>query len=259
MTTEKKLRVLVSNDDGVNAPGIAALAEALKEIAVIEVVAPDRNRSGASHSLTLGQPLRIQKLENEFYSVEGTPSDCVHLALTGLYDKAPDIVVSGINEGANLGDDVLYSGTVAAAMEGRFLGYPAIAISLVGEDHRPCKHYDTAAKVAKRMVEYLQLSPLPPATILNVNVPDVPYAELNGFEVTKLGTRHPAEPSIKATDPRGKEIYWIGPSGKIDNDSQGTDFHAIAQRKVSITPLHADLTKHESLQPLAFWASKLKV
>lgn len=232
------------------------LASTLQKTAEVHVVAPDRNRSGASHSLTLGQPLRIQKLENGFYSVEGTPSDCVHLALTGLYDQTHDIVVSGINEGANLGDDVLYSGTVAAAMEGRFLGYPSIAISLVGEH---CKHYETAAIIARHMIEYLQESPLPPATILNVNVPDVHYKEIKGFEVTKLGTRHCAEPAIKENDPRGKPIYWIGPTGKIDDGSQGTDFHAIANNKVSITPLHADLTKHESLQPLAFWASKLKI
>jgi 5'-nucleotidase len=253
---KSRLRVLISNDDGVYAPGINALAKQLEEFADIHVVAPDRNRSGASHSLTLSHPVRINELENGFCSVEGTPSDCVHLALTGLFDEHPDIVVSGINDGANLGDDVLYSGTVAAAMEGRFLGYPAIAISLVGDS---CKHYDTAARVACQMVEYLQESPLPSATILNVNVPDVPYSELKGFEVTKLGTRHSAEPFIERTDPRGKPIYWIGPPGKIDDAGQGTDFHAIANKKVSITPLHADLTKHESLQPLAFWASKLRV
>lgn len=251
-----QLRVLISNDDGIYAPGINALADALKSIADIDVVAPDRNRSGASHSLTLSRPVRINELDNGYRSVEGTPSDCVHLALTGLFDEKPHIVVSGINNGANLGDDVLYSGTVAAAMEGRFLGYPAIAISLVGDN---CRHYDTAARVAQDMVAYLQESPLPPATILNVNVPDVPYADLKGFEVTKLGTRHSAEPYIERTDPRGQPIYWIGPPGKIDDAGQGTDFHAIANNKVSITPLHADLTKHESLQPLAFWASKLQV
>ncbi len=256
MNNEKRLRIIISNDDGVYAPGINALAKELDEIADIRVVAPDRNRSGASHSLTLSHPLRVSELDNGFRSVEGTPSDCVHLALTGLFDEPFDIVVSGINEGANLGDDVLYSGTVAAAMEGRFLGYPAIAISLVGEHS---KNYETAAIIARHMVEYLQEAPLPPATILNVNVPDVHYKDIKGFAVTKLGTRHLAEPVIKRDDPRGKPIYWIGPVGKIDDAGQTTDFHAIANNKVSITPLHADLTKHESIQPLAFWASKLKV
>jgi len=182
MSGKRKIRVLISNDDGVYAPGINILADELKKIATIEVVAPDRNCSGASHSLTLKRPVRVNKLENGSYLVEGTPSDCVHLALTGLFEEHFDIVVSGINEGANLGDDVLYSGTVAAAMEGRFLGYPAIAISLAGENY---KHYDTAAMVAKRIIEYLQESPLPSATILNVNVPDIFYEDLEGFEVTK--------------------------------------------------------------------------
>lgn len=252
---KRPLRVLISNDDGIHAPGINILAAELKKCASVHVVAPDRNRSGASHSLTLSRPLSIHELDNGYISVEGTPSDCVHLALTGLYEELPDIVVSGINEGANLGDDVLYSGTVAAAMEGRFLGYPSIAVSLVGRG----KHYETAAIIVRHMIEYLQKSPLPPATILNVNVPDIHYKDIRGIEVTKLGTRHSAEPTIKDTDPRGKTIYWIGPPGKIDDAGQGTDFHAIAQNKVSITPLHADFTKHESREPLAFWASKLKI
>ncbi|MBX9706245.1 MAG: 5'/3'-nucleotidase SurE, partial [Gammaproteobacteria bacterium] len=233
---KRPLKVLISNDDGIYAPGINILADELKKCASVHVVAPDRNRSGASHSLTLSRPLSIHELDNGYISVEGTPSDCVHLALTGLYDETPDIVVSGINEGANLGDDVLYSGTVAAAMEGRFLGYPSIAVSLVGHG----KHYETAAIIVRHILEYLQESPLPPATILNVNVPDIHYKKIRGIEVTKLGTRHSAEPTIKSTDPRGKTIYWIGPPGKIDDAGQGTDFHAIAQNKVSITPLHAD-------------------
>ncbi len=250
------LTILISNDDGVYAPGIIALAEAMKKIANIKVVAPDRNRSGASHSLTLNRPLHMNEIENGFFSVDGTPTDCVHLAVTGLMEALPDIVVSGINNGSNLGDDVLYSGTVAAAMEGRFLGFPAIAISLVGTQ---CKHYETAAIIARHIVERLQHDPLPAATILNVNVPDVHFKDIQGYEVTRLGTRHNAEPTIKSTDPRGETIYWIGPAGLENDAGPGTDFHAVKNNKVSITPLHADLTSYESFTRLATWVEDLEI
>lgn len=242
--------ILVSNDDGVLAPGLAALVKQLSQIATIHVVAPDRNRSGASNSLTLDNPLRVKTLDNGFTSVEGTPTDCVHLAITGLLEKAPDIVVSGINAGANLGDDVLYSGTVAAATEGRFQGLPAIAISLTGHDFR---HYETAAVVARKLVQRLVVNPLPVDTILNVNVPDVPLNELKGFEVTRLGTRRCAEPTIKTQDPRGNLIYWVGPPGAEEDAGIGTDFFAINSGKVSITPMHVDLTHYQAFDHLSAW------
>tara|TARA_R110000868_G_scaffold84822_3_gene238898 strand:- start:23163 stop:23936 length:774 start_codon:yes stop_codon:yes gene_type:complete len=255
----KQFKVLISNDDGVYAPGIACLAREMQKIAKVEVVAPDRNRSGASHSLTLTRPLRTHEAQindypEKFISVEGTPTDCVHLAITGLMDDMPDIVVSGINDGANMGDDVLYSGTVAAAMEGRFLGFPAVAISLVGN-----KNYETAAIIAKNIVQRLRKEPLAGATILNVNVPDVHYKEITGYEVTRLGTRHCAEPTIKDKDPRGATIYWVGPVGKEDDAGPGTDFHAIKHNKVSITPLHVDLTSYESFDRVAHWVGDLTV
>lgn len=250
------MRILVSNDDGVFAPGINQLAEKLKEVAEIEVVAPDRNRSGASHSLTLTRPIRIKELDNGFVSVEGTPTDCVHLAVTGYLDPEPDMVVSGINEGANLGDDVLYSGTVAAATEGRYLGLPAIAISLVGNE---CNHYDTAATVAKRLVTMLKNNPLPRHTILNVNVPDLPLDEIAGYEVTRLGTRHCAEPIIKETDPRGRPIYWVGPPGPEEDSGEGTDFSAVRRGYVSVTPLQIDMTHYEVFDRISGWLSETKL
>jgi len=250
------MEILVSNDDGVLAPGISILVRALTEIAHVHVVAPDRNRSGASNSLTLDNPLRVKKLDNGFVSVEGTPTDCVHLAITGLMDHQPDMVVAGINAGANLGDDVLYSGTVAAATEGRFQGLPAMAISLVSEDFR---YYETAAIVAKQLVERLVNNPLPVDTILNVNVPDIPYDQLNGFEVTRLGTRRCAEPTIKTVDPRGNKIYWVGPPGAEQDAGLGTDFFAINDGKVSITPLHVDLTHYQAFEKLSGWVSGLNV
>ena len=242
------LRILISNDDGVYAKGIVTLAEAIKKIATIDVYAPDRNRSGASNSLTLTAPLHLKTLDNGFVSVEGTPTDCVHVAITGLLDVMPDMVVSGINAGANLGDDVWYSGTVAAAMEGRFLGLPAIAMSLVGDTH-----YETAAKVACKLIHHILQEPLPAATILNVNVPDVPFDALQGYEVTRLGTRHCAAPTIKQVDPRGNEIYWVGPAGAEQDAGVGTDFYAIRQNKVSVTPLRVDLTHYEAFDLLAGW------
>jgi|SRR3990167_1077163 len=249
------IRVLISNDDGVYAKGIVALADAISKIAHVEVVAPDRNRSGASNSLTLNAPLHLRKLDNGFVSVEGTPTDCVHVAITGLLETMPDMVISGINHGANMGDDVWYSGTIAAAMEGRFLGLPAIAISLASEQ---AKHYETAAIVARDLVLHLLEETLPPATILNVNVPDVAYEELQGFEVTRLGTRHCAAPTIKQKDPRGHTIYWVGPAGKEQDAGSGTDFYAIRQNKVSVTPLRMDLTHYEAFDNLTDWLGRIR-
>jgi 5'-nucleotidase len=246
------MHILVSNDDGVNAQGLLILANAMQTLAEITVIAPDRNRSGASNSLTLTHPLRVQQLENSFYSVEGTPTDCVHLGITGLIFKTPDMVVAGINAGANLGDDTLYSGTVAAAMEGRFLGLPAIAISLV-ENNGELKHFHTAAEVAKLLVLRLKDDPLPSHTILNVNVPDVPLSDIRGYLVTRLGSRHKAESVIKAQDPAGKTIYWLGAAGAEADAGPGTDFHAINNNYVSITPLMLDLTHYQAFEQLSGW------
>lgn len=243
-------RLLISNDDGIYAEGIQILAEAMRPLAQVTVVAPDRNRSGASNSLSLSRPVRLKTVAPDCIAVEGTPTDCVHIAVTGLLEVLPDMVLSGINAGGNLGDDVWYSGTVAAAMEGRFLGLPAIALSLVGDEQ---KHYKTAAQVAVTLFEYVLANRLPPSTILNVNIPDVPYVELAGFEITRLGTRHCAEPTIQQTDPRGQPIYWIGLAGKEADAGPGTDFYAIAQHKVSITPLRLDLTHYEAFDSLASW------
>jgi len=249
------MRILLSNDDGVMAPGLACLAKVLGEIADITVVAPDRNRSGASNSLTLDNPLRMMVAENKFIGVNGTPTDCVHLAVTGLLKEMPDMVVSGINEGSNLSDDVLYSGTVAAATEGRFLGLPSIAVSLAGPR---CQHYQTAAEVAKRLVQKLSRDPLPKNTILNVNVPDILGSELRGFQVTRLGTRHIAEPTVKALDPRGRKIFWVGQPGPEEDAGPGTDFYAVNMGFVSITPLHLDLTHYKVFEQLSGWVDALE-
>ncbi|TAK75983.1 MAG: 5'/3'-nucleotidase SurE [Gammaproteobacteria bacterium] len=250
------MKILISNDDGVHAPGLSHLANALGKFADITVVAPDRNRSGVSNSLTLDQPLRVVTAVNGFYSVTGTPTDCVHLAVTGLLKEMPDMVVSGINEGSNLSDDVLYSGTVAAATEGRFLGLPSIAISLAGPR---CAHYETAAQVAKILVERLRETPLSFDTIMNVNVPDMPFTELKGIQVTRLGTRHKAEPTVKALDPRGRKIYWVGQPGPEQDAGPGTDFYAVNAGYVSITPLHLDLTQYKVIDELSGWAESLQV
>ncbi|MGH8161863.1 MAG: 5'/3'-nucleotidase SurE [Gammaproteobacteria bacterium] len=242
------LSILVSNDDGVNASGLAHLAASLAPLGKVTVVAPDRNRSGASNSLTLDTPLRIVRLANGFIAVNGTPTDCVHLAVTGLLDKAPDLVVSGINNGANLGDDVLYSGTVAAAMEGRFLGRPAIAMSLVADEP---EHYDTAARVARLLVERLEEMALPHETLLNVNVPDRPWSALAGLRATRLGTRHRAEHTVRTSDPRGRAVYWIGEPGTAADAGVDTDFAAVAAGAVSVTPLTVDLTRREAVSGLA--------
>jgi 5'-nucleotidase len=244
------MKILISNDDGYMAEGIKALADAMAKLGETTVVAPDRNRSGASNSLTLENPLRVSQLENGYYRVEGTPTDCVHLAITGLLDEEPDMVVSGINAGANLGDDVLYSGTVAAAMEGRFLGLPAIAISLTSHQGT---HYETAAWVAEQLVAKLKKSALPADTILNVNVPDVPIDQITGFESTRLGHRHKAEPVIRELDPRGRPMYWIGPAGEEQDAGPGTDFDAIRRNAVSITPLQIDLTRYDAIDTVANW------
>ena len=248
------MRILLSNDDGYLAPGLACLARALAPQAHIDVVAPERDRSGASNSLTLTQPLRVQKGENGFYYVDGTPTDCVHLAITGLLEKEPDIVIAGINRGANLGDDVIYSGTVAAAMEGRFLGLPAIAVSLVGKTGT---HFETAAEVVLRLLDKLQRDPLPADTILNVNVPDVPFEQLAGYEATRLGHRHKAEPVIRAADPHGNPVYWVGAPGPEADAGQGTDFYAVRRHAVSITPLHVDLTRYTALEQVSAWLKKI--
>jgi 5'-nucleotidase len=242
------MRILISNDDGVHAPGIQVLVNSLSIIADIDVIAPDRNRSGASNSLTLSRPLRVRCLDNGHHSVDGTPTDCVHLGLTGYFDTHADMVVTGINEGANLGDDVLYSGTVAAAMEGRFLGLPAIAVSLVGPNPT---HYETAGIIARQLVLKLQTQNLPSQTILNVNIPNVPFDEIKGIDVTRLGSRHRAEPVIRDVDPRGRSIYWIGPPGTEADSGPGTDFFAISQGRVSITPLQLDMTHYKIFDTLA--------
>jgi len=244
------MKILVSNDDGYQAPGLAVLAEHLRRLGEVIVVAPDRDRSGASNSLTLDMPLRAKAVENGVIRVEGTPTDCVHLAITGLLEETPDIVVAGPNAGPNMGDDVIYSGTVAAATEGRFLGLPAIAVSM--NSFQP-KHYDTGARVAANLVEKLSVSGLESNIILNVNVPDVPYETLAGIRATRLGHRHKAEAVVRDRDPRGREIYWVGTAGPEQDAGPGTDFHAVRHGFVSITPLQVDLTRHSALSRLEQW------
>ncbi|MFP9132515.1 5'/3'-nucleotidase SurE [Shewanella algae] len=248
------MKILVSNDDGVTAPGIRALSEALSAVAEVLTVAPDRNCSGASNSLTLTNPLRINKLDNGYISVNGTPTDCVHLAIRELYEGEPDMVVSGINAGANMGDDTLYSGTVAAAMEGRFLGLPAVAISLVG---RELTHYDSAAAYAVKIIMGLKKHPIASDQILNINVPDLPLDEIKGIRVTRLGARHKAEGMVRARDPHGREVFWLGPPGIELDVGEDTDFYAVSQGYVSITPLTVDLTAYRQLSQLQHWIEKL--
>ncbi len=251
------MRILVSNDDGVDAPGIRILAEGLRGAGhEVWVVAPDRDRSGASNSLTLDLPIRTKRLDPHTIRVNGTPTDCVHLALTGMLDFDPDIVVSGINNSANLGDDVIYSGTVSAAMEGRFLGLPAVAMSLVTVD-RAAKHFETAARAAVEIVARLKSDPLPADTILNVNVPDLPWEDVAGFEVTRLGNRHRSEDCIPQRDPRGGTVYWIGPAGPEQDAGPGTDFHAVRTGNISISPIHVDLTRFQALEQVASWVGAL--
>lgn len=244
------MRILVSNDDGYFAPGLAVLAQHLAAIAEVVVVAPERDRSGASNSLTLNRPLNLKRAPSGFHYVDGTPTDCVHLAVSGMLDVQPDIIVSGINSGANMGDDTVYSGTVAAATEGFLLGVPAIAVSLVGHAE---KHYETAALVAVELVQRFLATPQPQPWLLNVNVPDVPYGEIKGMQVTRLGKRHKAEPVIKASNPHGQTIYWVGPVGKAQDAGPGTDFNAVADGQVSITPLQIDLTQYSQLDAVRDW------
>jgi 5'-nucleotidase len=247
------MKILISNDDGYRAEGLGALSDALAQLAEVTVVAPDRNRSGASNSLTLDVPLRVFPFdERKYYVLNGTPTDCVHLAISGLLEEEHDMVVSGINDGPNLGDDVLYSGTVAAAIEGRFLGLPAIAVSLVMQPGSG-QHYATAARVAAELVMRIQRTPLHQATILNVNVPDVPYEALNGYAATRLGFRHRSERIVRSEDPRGRPVYWVGPAGVGQDAGPGTDFHAVANNHVSVTPLQIDLTRHAMLDDMRDW------
>lgn len=250
------MRILLSNDDGVYAKGIRVLEQALTQIAEVTTVGPDRNCSGASNSLTLLNPLRTQHLENGFIAVNGTPTDCVHLAISQLLPQAPDLVVAGINHGANLGDDVLYSGTVAAATEGRHLGLPAIAVSLASHSD---EFFETAAYVTLQVIKKLKSHPLPADQILNINVPALPIAELKGIQVTRLGRRHKAETMTATTDPWGRSIYWYGSLGPELDAGEGTDFYAIANGYASVTPLQIDMTAYRSLEPLRDWLSGIEL
>jgi len=248
-----KTRILLSNDDGYFAPGIEALADALGGLADITVVAPERDRSGASNSLTLDRPLHLRRAANGFYFVNGTPTDCVHLAVTGMLDQQPDMVVSGINLGANMGDDTIYSGTVAAAMEGHLLGMPSIAISLAT---KVGAHFATAARVAREMVERFQRAEFHAPVLLNINVPDLPWDEIKGIRVTRLGRRHKAEPVVKQVSPRNETVYWVGAAGAAADAGEGTDFHAVANGYISITPLQIDLTHTPQLAAVTDWLGK---
>lgn len=247
------MKILVSNDDGYNAPGIEALYAALADLGDLTVIAPETNCSASSNALTLNRPLFVKQASNGFYYVNGTPSDSVHIALTGLLDFRPDLIVSGINNGANMGDDTLYSGTVAAAMEGHLFGIPSIAFSLVDKGW---EHLDTAARVAKDVVQRYQHEPLPAGTLLNVNIPNVAYEAITETRVTRLGKRHPSEPVIKSVTPSGEPIYWIGPVGKVRDFANDTDFGAIQDRAVSISPLRFDLTSYDDIAGLRGWMSK---
>jgi len=250
------MRILLSNDDGYRAPGLLCLWRILSQHWEVTVAAPDRDRSGASNSLTLRNPLRAERRENGFIVVEGTPTDCVHLALTGLLARDPDLVVSGINAGGNLGDDVLYSGTVAAALEGRHLGLPAMAVSLVGRNP-VC--YDTAASVVASFLRELRSGFIPAGTVLNVNVPDLPLERIAGVRVTRLGHRHRSRPAVASHDPAGERIYWFGEAGSARDNAPDTDFHAVDEGYVSVTPIHADLTRHRALDTISSWIGKLGI
>ncbi len=254
------MHILVSNDDGVLAPGLVALAQALSTIAKVTVMAPESERSGYSSALTLDRPLRPIQLDNGFWSVNGTPADCVYLALNGFFeDDEPDFVVSGINSGANLGDDVLYSGTVGAALEGRFLGKPALAVSLVGsmvKHHTSPKAYEVAAELVKQLIEHWHELHLPTHNIINMNIPDLPLADIKGYQLTHLGKRQRGLSINKSHDPRGRAVYWIGLAGEPMPASADTDFYVVEQGFVSLTPLQTDLTSHEALPPLKDWLQR---
>jgi 5'-nucleotidase len=249
------MKILLSNDDGYRSPGLRILAEELARHGDVTVVAPDRDRSGASNSLTLDVPIRAERLDNGYVRVNGTPTDCVHLAITGLLDREPDLVVAGINHGPNLGDDVIYSGTVAAATEGRFLGLPAIAVSI--DSHQP-RYLETAALVVGRLVAGLRDAEMNPSTILNVNVPDLPLEQIRGLSATRLGHRHKAEPVTQLLDPRGRPMYWIGPAGSEQDAGEGTDFFALRNGFVSVTPIQVDPTRHAAIDPLGRWLEGLR-
>jgi 5'-nucleotidase len=244
------MKILVSNDDGYLAPGLAALVDAIRDLGEVTVVAPEQNHSGASNSLTLTRPLTVRKGHNGFWFVNGTPTDCVHLAVTGFLDFRPDIVVSGINDGANMGDDTIYSGTVAAAMEGYLLGIPAIAFSLARKGY---EHLDAAAQCAREVVARSMSSVLEGAPLLNVNFPSLPQSDIKGYAATRLGRRHKAEPAIKAANPHGEPVYWVGAAGPAADDGPGTDFHAVAAGYVSVTPLKVDLTHFEQVERIRAW------
>jgi 5'-nucleotidase len=246
------MKILLSNDDGYFAPGLNILAEHIAKIADITVVAPERNRSGASNSLTLDRPFSVKKASNGFFYVNGTPTDCVHIALTGLMDTMPDMVISGINDGANMGDDTIYSGTVAAAMEGYLLGIPSIAVSM---SQHNSTHFETAARVAVELIQHYQKTGFSSPTLLNVNVPDIPYEALQGRTVTRLGKRHKAEPVVQLKTPRNETVYWVGAAGQPNDGGLGTDFHAIANQQVSISPIQVDLTCHAQLNDIKQWLS----
>lgn len=250
------MHFLLSNDDGYEAVGLEVLMRTMAAFGDITVIAPDRNRSGASNSLTLDAPLYTKRISDGFFHVNGTPTDCVHLAITGLLDEAPDMVISGINHGANLGDDVIYSGTVAAAMEGRFLGRPAIALSLAGENPT---HYETAGIVVRNVIRKLLSDPVDNDMLLNINIPDVPFRQLDGFEVTRLGQRHKSEPAIRMKDPKDRTVYWVGPVGAGEDAGPGTDFHAVAVNRISITPLLVDLTRYAALTRVGDWLADLEL
>ncbi|MCB1949367.1 5'/3'-nucleotidase SurE [Nitrosomonas sp.] len=244
------MRILLSNDDGYFSPGLACLANALESIADITVVAPERDRSGSSNSLTLDRPLSLHRAHNGFYYVNGTPTDCVHLAVTGMLDELPDMVISGINYGANMGDDTVYSGTVAAATEGFLLGVPSLAVSLVDVSNG---HYTTAARVVIDLVKRFKEDKLTIPILLNINVPDVEYEQIKSVRITRLGRRHKAEPVIKTLSPRGHTVYWVGPAGPAQDAGEGTDFHAVQFNHVSITPLQIDLTRFDQMEFVAQW------
>jgi 5'-nucleotidase len=246
----RAMRILLSNDDGYFAPGLSILAEAVSELAEVVVVAPERDRSGASNSLTLDRPLQLRRSHLGYFYVNGTPTDCVHLAVTGMLDYLPDMVISGINHGANMGDDTIYSGTVAAATEGFLLGIPSIAVSLASKQGG---NYPAAARIVCELIKRFQASPIPFPLLLNVNVPDIPYESLRSLEVTRLGRRHKAEGVVRATNPRGDTVYWIGAAGDAQDAGQGTDFHAVANGSVSITPLQIDLTQYANLDNVRQW------
>jgi 5'-nucleotidase len=247
------MKILISNDDGYFAPGLNILAEHLAKIAEITVVAPERNRSGASNSLTLDRPLSVKKASNGFFYVNGTPTDCVHIALTGLMSEMPDMVISGINDGANMGDDTIYSGTVAAAMEGYLLDIPSFAVSM---SQHNATNFESAARVAVELVQQYQKTGFASPTLLNINVPDVPYEQLKGKVITRLGKRHKAEPVIQLKTPRNETVYWVGAAGQPNDGGEGTDFYAVANNFVSISPIQVDLTKYSQMQEMNDWLSK---